>query len=533
MPVLRSPPGMRRVLATTGLVFVACGACAAALGGMFAAPGLARLLAPQRINANTGQDALNVGASLGSRQAWAGLVQKTNGQNRLYAAYARSGTFRPAFVADRGNAVVTGGLAGNQRGAAVIVWTEKVGNQQVLFGRRLADGRAGAVVQISVAGEDAQFGNAMFPFDRTHGVAMNDAGAAVLCYFDAAGVKSYAASLAPRTNQWTRHEMACSDPHIDAGGDVLADVGKDANNKFSAAMLVGGQVRNEIIDANVTPMDEFAIGLGAGGTAMALGRDNNFHAIAYRKASLTANSGWENVGPLETDLIQANANPEDPFAALDARGNGIVVFRDNSANNPQGYYRLVSAGRPLGGAVLDHSAARLRPAVDAAGNPRVAYSANDAKSGFINRFRRGNPGTALALAPGLGPYSVPSLTSIAVDTAGDFLVLLREETNPLHVRAVFGDFAAPTLRPSASPRSPLVGQRVRLRSRASDAFADLSKRNIRWTLPRGVQLSRTTTGASIRVKFSRRGRFHIHVVATDPAGNRTRRAFSIRVRARR
>src|SRR5205085_12255454 len=133
-----------------------------------------------------------------------GIVQKTNGQNRLYAVYARNGTFRRPFLVDRGNAVVTAGLAGSQGGAAVIAWTEKVGNKQVLFARRLAGGGAGTNVQVSVNGEDAQFGSAMNPFDRNHAIAMNDAGAAVLCYVDAAGMKSYAATLGRTGNAWTR-----------------------------------------------------------------------------------------------------------------------------------------------------------------------------------------------------------------------------------------------------------------------------------------------------------------------------------------
>src|SRR5256885_16884891 len=55
---------------------------AAALLGI--SPGHAGLLQPQPIDANTGQDALDVGASFGSKQAWPGLGQGTH----FYVAHA-------------------------------------------------------------------------------------------------------------------------------------------------------------------------------------------------------------------------------------------------------------------------------------------------------------------------------------------------------------------------------------------------------------------------------------------------------------
>lgn len=245
---------------------------------------------------------------------------------------------------------------------------------------------------------------------------MNDTGEAALCYFDAAGMQSFLATLARRSDQWVTHQMACSDPHIDAAGDVFASVGTDANNKFSAATLIGGQIRNEIIDPNVAPGDEFAVGLSAGGTALARGRDNNQKPLVYLKANLASSGGWQNAGPL------------------------------------------------------------------ALGTPFVAYSAVDSKSGFLNIFKANVPGSALPLAPGLGPYDVPSLTSIAVDAGGDVLVLLSVAGPPQTVPAVFGDFSSPTLR-LAVPHHVRAGHRVLLRSGATDGFPGLSSSEIRWKLP--------------------------------------------------
>lgn len=510
-------------------------ACAVALVAAPVTPASAGLLRRLSLGTAGATNAVNVGATMGPDRAWVGLVQTVGGVKRLYTDFARNGRFGRPVVADRGNPVVNAGLAGSAGGGsggnAVLAWTELVGNVHVLFARPLSsNGTVGPVVRVSAANQDAVFDGAdmVVPFDRTHAIAMNDRGAAALCYFDAAGMQSFLATLAPRSNHWATHQMACSDPHIDTAGDVFASVGPDANNKFSAAMLIGGQVRTESIDPNVNPGDEFAVGLGAGGTALALGRDNNQKPLAYLKPNLASNGGWQNVGPLDGGLIPSGFSLEDPFAALDAHGNGVVVFRDNNNNNPEGYYRSVVAGTPMGGAVLDHSMSRLRPAVNALGTPFVAYSAADFNSGFLNIFKAGAPGSALPLAPGLGPYDVPGLTSIAVDAGGDVLVLLSVAGPPQTVAAVFGDFSSPTLRPVV-PRQIRAGRRVLLRSGATDAFAEPSNSEIRWKLPSAVRGRRSLTGLRIHVTFRKRGRFRIIVTATDPQGHRTSKTLTVRV----
>lgn len=511
----------------------ACSAIALALSSPAPAP--AGLLKPQLIDAGTGGDAIAVGSSLAPRHAWIGLFQKTaaTGDQRLYAAYASDGVFGRPFPIDRGNAVITAGLAGNDTGSAIAVWTEKVGADQVLFGRRLANGAAGPTEQISVAGQDARFdfGQASAPFDRATGMAMNHAGAAVLCYSDAAGNKSYAATLAPGANAWATVEEtgACVDPQLDSRGDSLLGAGKDANNKFAAFELIGGQFRSEVIDPNVVPMDEFSVALGSSGTALAMGRDNNFNTLTYSKPDLGGSAPWTNVGPIEKDLIQSNANPEDPFAALNGAGDGIVVFRDNSNANPQGYFRVVSHGSPGAGGVLNKSMSRLRPAVDAAGDAFVAYHAGSLVSAFLSRFNASTPLTPLALAPGLEPYDAPSLTAIAVDPAGNSLDWIVHGMAPTQVYAVLGDFVAPTLSPSVSPRRPRHRRSVVLRSHAADDFASLRPSEVRWKLPRGARAKRRT-GLTIRVSFRRHGSYLIRVTASDPGGNRATRAFTVRVR---
>ena len=504
-------------------------AIAGLLTGLAASPSLAGLLAPQPIDARTGADAIQVGASLGGRQAFAAFVQQTSGTRRLYVVHARNGVFGAPRLADRGSDVTAGGLVGNARGAAVVVFAERVGNKGVIFGRRLSGKRLGAVRQISATGDDARFANLMFPFDRGHALAMNDRGEAVLCYTTAD--KSFVATLAPGGDAWVSRELptGCESPGIDSRGD-LAVLGVDANNALVASRIVGGQLRSEVIEPKV--MDQTFLAVGAGGTALALGRDKDFHVFAYRKADIAQDGAWESVGPLEAGLIQANADAEDPFAALDARGNGIAVFRDNSMNDPQGYYRIVKGGRPGAGAVLDKSASRIRVAVDGQGNPVVGYSAADATSAFVHLFRHGQPGPALPLAPGLEPYFLPSSVGLSVDRAGDVLALVTQGDNPVGLRAVLGDFAPPALRPSASPRRPRAGQRVTLRSNASDAFAAVRSGDVRWGIPPSVS-ARSLRGTTIRVRFPRPGRYRITVIATDRAGNRTSRTLRVGVRSAR
>src|SRR5437667_8114287 len=98
----------------------------------------AGLLQRQTIDANTGADALDVGAAFGSKQAWAGFQQAAASVNRFYVAHAQDGVFGAPEPADGGNAVTSAALAGNGSGAAVAVFTEKVGSVTKLFARRLS-----------------------------------------------------------------------------------------------------------------------------------------------------------------------------------------------------------------------------------------------------------------------------------------------------------------------------------------------------------------------------------------------------------
>ena len=498
-----------------------------AAAAAFPAASSAGLLPPQTLDAGTGKDALQVGTSIGSHKAWAGFIQQTGGHDRLYAAYARNGAFHAPFAVDNGNAIEGGELAGSENGTAVAVWTEKVNGKGVVFGRRLTGGKAGPAVQISAPGEDAGAGgNGMFEFDRAWGLAMNAKGAAALCYGDATAMKSHVAVLAAGQNQWQSYTLdtGCSDPGIDGRGNVAVFDGKFASR------VVNGQVIKDDLAANY--MDEGSLAVGPGGTALAVGRDNNFHVFAYRMVDIASNTPWQMVGGnLEEGLIATpGLSPEDPFAALDAHGNGAVTFRDNSAANPHGYYRLVTAGTPGDGGTLYASGSRGRIAVDGNGNPIVAYSAADFKSSLVRRFTGGAFAPELPLAPSLTDYTVPSSVGIDANSAGDFIVLVAQGLNPTTLHAVFGDFNPPILRPKAKPKKPKVDQKVKLKSRATDSFASLNGSAVSWSLPAGVQRARTQTGKTIKVRFTNPGRYKIVVTATDPGGNQTQKKLKLHVK---
>ena len=498
-----------------------------AVAAAFPAASSAGLLAPQGLDAGTGTDAFQAGTSIGSHKAWAGFIQKTQGHDRLYAAYSLNGKFAAPFAVDNGNAIQSGELAGSENGTAVAIWTEKVNGKGVVFGRRLSGGKAGPVTQISADGEDASAGaNGMFGFDRTWGLAMNSKGAAALCYFDKTGNKSHVAVLPAGQDQWQSFALdtACIDPGIDDRGNVAVFDGKFMSR------VVNGQVFKD--DLAPTYMDEGSLAVGPGGTALAVGRDNNFHVFAYRKLDIGDDAPWEQVGGnLEEGLItDPNLSPEDPFAALDANGDGAVTFRDNSANAAHGYYRLVSGGNPGTGGTLYASGARGRIAVDGAGNPIVAHSAADFKSASVIRFAGGTPGPDLGLAPGLTDYETPSSVGIDSNTAGDFIVLVSQATNPAALYAVFGDFNKPELAPKASPRKPHAGDRVKLKSRATDSFASVRGQDVSWKLPSGVKTAKPVTGKTIKVRFPKAGTYKVKVTAVDRAGNRAKAKLKLHVK---
>jgi hypothetical protein len=509
---------------------------AVALGVLLAVPAQsgAGLLKPTLIDANTGKDAVPIGASIGNRRGWSGFIQETGGKKRLYVAYARNGGFRAPVLADRGNEVTFGGLAGNEQGQAFVFFTEKVGNNHVIFARRLEGGRLGALQQVSPDNQNTGPGSLVVtPYDRGRGMDMSADGSAVVLYTDvtdANNPKPRAATLAPGGDQWTRHDLPafCSDPRIDGRGNV-ACVGRDNNMNLYVLRIVGGQVKQDLMIAP-NAMDQFSMAVSPGGMGIALGRTNQFHVFAFRKRDIGQDGPWESLGFLEEGVIQANADPEDPFGAINRRGDGILVFRDNSMNNPQGYYRLLRNGDVGSGGVISKSMSRERPAIDSRGARFVLYEAADFKSSLLHRFTGADPGSGSPLAPGREPYFVGSLAGFQVSEAGDMLAIIRSGENPSRLESIFGDFQPPTAKPRSATKRPRVGRSVRLRSRAMDTFADPRSQDISWKVSGGVTTARTFRGKNVSVRFRRPGRYRFTVTVRDLGGNQVRKTLRVRVR---
>ena len=511
------------------------------------------------IDAGTGEDAIQVGAAIGNRQAWAGFAQETAGATRLYIRYARNGRFRTsAQLADRGNEVTAGGLVGDGRGNALVVWEEQVGNDGVIFSRRLGNGVFGPVIRVSPPGSNAEFGDFMNAQDRGRSLAMSRTGAAALCYDD--GNDHFVASLAAGAGSWVRHEIPreCidnndnSDLGIDDRGNIVA-LTLDGAELF-ADKIIRGQVISERVADDVGNQNSLAV--SPGGSALAVGRDNDMNVFARRKADVALGGPWTRVGGnlQQGLLIDDGRSPEDPNAAMDSRGNGIVAFRDNSMNGGQGLYRLLSAGIPGRGGVLFTSigrASRIRLGVDRLGRPFTLYTkartldANGetvTTSTYARIFARGNPGADRALAPGILDSFAPNTLGFAVDLRGNFLALPYDFTNInlTRVLGTLGDFSRPNVRPRAFRRSPRAGQRVRLASRPFDSFKLTRPGDVLWSLPRGVRVvqafkrsPRRARGRKIRVRFRRAGRYRIRVKIGDGSGNSRTKTLRIRVRRAR
>lgn len=518
-----------------------------------------RLFPVGPIDAATGESAIQLGAAIGNRQAWAGFAQETAGATRLYIRYARNGRLRAtAQLADRGNEVTAGGLVGDGRGRALVVWEEQVGNDGVLFSRRLGDGVLGPVIRVSPPGSDAEFGDLMNPQDRGRSLVMSRTGAAALCYDD--GNDHFIASRGAGSDTWARHEVPreCiddnnnSDLGIDDRGHVVALTLNGAG--LFADKVIRGQVVSELVTDDAGNQNSLAV--GPGGTALAVGRDQNMNVFARRKADIAQGGPWVKVGGnlQQGLLIEDGRSPEDPYAAMDSRGNGILAFRDNAMNGSQVLYRLLNAGIPGGGAALYTSigrSSRVRLGVDRLGRPFTAYTkartldANKETvtgSAYARVFARGEPGLERALAPGILNSGAPNVLGFAVDQRGNFLALPDDFTNAnvSRVLGTFGDFSRPNVRPRAFPRRPRAGQRVRLASLPFDSFRLTRPGDVLWSLPRGVRVVRAfkrsrgrARGRKIRVRFRRAGVYRIGVKIGDGSGNSRTKTLRIRVRRAR
>ncbi len=515
-------------------------AVAVALAGL--GRGDAALLSPVLVDANTGKDAEDVGASIGSRRAWAGFVQETAGAKRLYVSFAQDGTFRAPVFADRGNAVAGAALAGNNAGDALVVFTD--GGK--LYGRRLSNGQAGAPVEISAATQTAQIPPPFVGLHHRRVLAVNEAGAAVVCYTDNSVPELWAAVLPAGGSAWTRvgplTNTICEDVGIDARGNAIV-IGTNTGGHPTADRIVNGTLHSEEIDA--TGKDEPSVAVTTAGLALAFARVDvgaSFGAAAYRKRDIAQDGAWESLGRVDMGALGAtNENTEFPRAALTSAGKGIVTFRVNNTatNTARIHFDTVDAGAatpfsaptkladvPVGKDAI--------PVVGPGGQPVVGYvgTGPDGKElSYLRVFSGAVPGPPLPLDPGTGQdvnlFTVPSFVA---DTPGNFLALIRQAGAAGRVAASFGDYLPPSLAATATPAKVPLGQPVAFAGTAVDSFAAVPAGSIVWTFAAGsVKEPPALTGANVSARFVRPGANQVTVVATDRGGNRAQQTVTVTV----
>lgn len=538
----------------TTCVLIAVGAV------MFAAPAAdARILAPQTVDAGTGMDALDVGASFA---AWAAFTQTTDGKNRLYAAPANNGLFGAPLLVDRGNAIIGAELAGNRNmpcrgcggliaGSAMAVFTEDVAGAGVLFGRTLfprwgpSPAGGGPVLQVSADAQSASLPNAAAGLQHVRVVAMNDRGAAAVCYRDNLSASSFVAVLTPGALAWQRFGPLKVDQCMDIGIDDRANVivvGQDNGGDLWADVVVGSSVlKSELIDAD--GMDEPSLALSSTGIAVVLARVNAgggaFGAAAWRKADIASNSPWSKLGRIDEGATDfATEATEFPRGAIGASGNGIFTFRAFNPTTVTGRIYLVRlTGTTVGPAIYlasenDDAVPGIEPFN---GRAYVAYTSTiwGPRVPVVHVVSPTRIGPAQQFfVPNTRPEAeIRNVVSFVGDGAGNFLALLRSGAAPVRTVAVFGDFQKPTLRPRSRSARPRAGVRTRLQSRAADTFSVLTGRDVRWRFPEHtIRGRRFRTGLNIRVRFTHAGRVLIRVAAVDRAGNRRIRFLVVHVR---
>lgn len=529
---MKAPIGVKLLAAVTGL-----GCLLGVVGSGFAA-----LLPPAELDAGSGKPVLDVGAAIGGGQAWAGFLQETDGALRLYVAHAVGGDLAPPVPADRGAPVVAAALAGNGSGDGVVVLTETVGAEEVLFARRLIGGELGPAVRVSGPGQDAALPNPGAGLLHRRAVAVGAAGTAAVCFKDDATGAVFVAVLDPAGETWTRHGPLAATDCVDLGVDgrgIVVVVGQDVNGDLVADRVVDGALVSEVVDSE--GRDEGSVAVSSGGSAVVLARimdGGQFAAAAWRTADLAQDGAWQPLGRIDVGTFDpATENPEFPRGALDARGDGLLTFR---VQNPLTLEGRIYVTRLVGGALLapvELAAVNddALPVVDEQGRAYVAYTPPDENGEPVApelRVLDPDAGGALPLFPARAGLELATVGSLAADGDGNLLALARDVTvGGGATGATFGDFAAPVVRPRARPARPRTGQRVRLTSGAVDTLGPLAASDIEWRFPKGaVAGARLRRGKTITVRFLHPGRLTVEVTVEDEAGNVTRKTLRMAIR---
>jgi hypothetical protein len=483
----------------------------------------AGLLQPQTIDANTGSDAIDVGASFAPPEAWAAFEQATAGVNHVYYAHATGGVFGQAQRVDvDGSATSAAFLGSGAVTGPMLVFTEQVGGVSKLFGQRLANGSP--LLQISVDTQNVR----LLRVHRVRQVAQNSVGDAAVCYVDNNTGQVFAAVLASHASAWTRFgpltNTECDDIAVDRAGDTIV-LGIDGNNRATTDRIVGGVLQpGEEVDP--TAKDEPALAV-SGNSALVLARielpTGPFDADAWKMANIAA-GGYTALGSVSGALLDPNGNYNVEFAkaALAANGKGIVTFRlgNPGTQTSLDYLRTVDLGSGVFGQPVKLAGESLltdvTPAVDGQGNGLALWGDQNGatEEQHVRSFAPGAPSQDVILPDA----SQNGETSFVADDAGDFLAAVERGSSPVRVAAFFADFAPPTMQPASLTPHPRAAGIVKLQAAATDTFAGAL--TVQWQFPaHSIVGSNTVTGDEVSVRLATVGTIVAHVTATDEGGN--------------
>ena len=125
--------------------------------------------------------------------------------------------------------------------------------------------------------------------------------------------------------------------------------------------------------------------------------------------------------------------------------------------------------------------------------------------------------------------------AVAVDEAGDGVVLFNSGVDALRLDAATLDVTPPLLDTVRVPKTAVAGKRVRFSLAARDRWSRVAA--VEWRFgdgararSRGVRSGDTVAAAAHT--YRRPGRYSLTVIVTDQVGNVMRRALSVVVRAR-
>ena len=471
-------------------------------------------------------------------------------------------------------------VAVDPAGDAVAVWSRSDGaNEIVQAASRPAGGAWTGAVDLSVAGRDAV----------EPAVAIDSAGNAVAVWSRSNGSRTVVqtATMAAAGGWSAPIDLSNAESNAEAPQVAVAPNGEavivwslfnGANQIVQAASRPAGGTWTGAVDLSVAGRDavEPAVTIDSAGNAVAVWSRSDGSAFIVQ-SSTRAGGAWSSP---PTDLSAAGGSAGEPWIAIDANGEAVVVWSRSDGTN----LIVQSAARAAGGAWSE--AVSLSAAGSSSREPRVTMTpggealavwARDAL-GFntLAQVAQRSPGGAWSGTSDLSSgASIATAPRIAVDQAGDAVVLWTDSagapsailsatrpagagwegrqrlsaqgTNSVEpqialgpdgngvgvwahesnshpiVQAVGFDGTAPQLRSVSIPAVATAGKPVSFSASALDVWSPIA--SIRWSF--GDEAG--ATGPSVSTTYARPGTYRASVVVADALGRSSEASGTVTV----